>query len=381
MNKRIYECMDAAGMDALIVCRQDTVAYCTGFDTPLQYGATDNMANGAFTYAVADARNRKTTLIVIDGMYQAAKDAGFADETVYFESFDFFKHIDCRSSLEACLKNVISSLKGAKTIGIEDMALPVIAYKEILKTGAEIKNAADVLDESRKIKQPYEIERLKYVASIEDAGQLRLLEYAHNFNNETEIEVYTGVYRSMCEAHKKRVNLTGDFASGKRIHKLSGVYGPIERQIQRGELGIFDMSTRIDGYWCDCTNTVIFGAEPNAEQKKYYKMVREAFDAGLDKLVPGNTFRDVDAAMSAVFHAYGKEPAVYGGHQVGCNVNEVPRIHCFPTDIVQPDMVLCIEPQNYAWDEGDTGVRLERVVLITEQGPELLNKFPWGIDA
>lgn len=372
--------MDAAGMDALMVCRQDTVAYCTGFDTPMQYGASDNMANGSFTYALVNARERKTTLIVIDCMFESARASCFADEIMYYESFDFFKDIDCHSSLQACMKKAIDSLHGAKTIGAEDMALPVIAYNEMLSSGLEIIDALPVLNEARKIKQPYEIERLRYAASIEDAGQLKLLEYAKNFGGESEIEVYTGVYKRMCEAHKKRVNLTGDFASGSRIHELSGVYGPIERQIQRGDTGIFDMSIRIDGYWCDCTNTVVFGTEPNAEQKKYFKMVREAFDAGIDKLIPGNTLREVDAAMSAAFRSYGKEPAVYGGHQVGCNVNEVPRIQCFDTDIVLPGMVLCIEPQNYAWDEGSVGVRLEKVVLITPDGPELLNKFPWGMD-
>lgn len=381
MNIRLYDCMNAAGMDALVVCRQDMVAYCTGFDTPCQYGASDNMVNGAFTYAFVDARSRTTTLVAADCIFSAAKAESFADEVVSFDSFDFFCDINGHESLKHCLNTIVSRLKGSKIIGIENMALPLILYKELSDLpGAELVDVLDVLNEARKIKQPYEIERLKYAAGIEDAGQLKLLEFSKNFTEETEFKIYTEVYRAMCEAHGKRVMLTGDLATGPRIRTLSGVSGPINRKIEKGDLGIFDMSIRINGYWCDCTNTVVFGCEPNPEQKRYFKMVREAFDAGFEKLVPGNRLIDVDKAMESVFNFYGKKPVVYSGHQVGCNVNEVPRIQCFSTDVIQEDMVVCLEPQNYTEDEGCSGVRLERVIHITKNGPVSLNKYPWGID-
>lgn len=380
MNDRIFKYMSAAAMDAMILCRQDNIAYATGYDTPMQYGSIDNFTNGPFSYAILDLHAKKTTLIVVDCHLKNAQESSFADEILSFESFDFFKPVDCMSAAKSCLKKAIAGLKGVRRIGIEELALPAWVYNEIYSLGTEIQSAFPVLWEARKIKQPYEIERLRYAASIVDAGQRYLTKLAANFEGGSEFEIHSSIYQYMCNLHKKPINLTGDFATGPRICCLSGVYGPSFREIQPGDAGILDMSIRINGYFCDCANTVIFGAKPNAEQKYYFQMVRDAFDAGFEKLIPGNRLSDVDAAINKVFEQHGTKPVVYSGHQIGCNVNEPPRIQNFVDDIIEPNMVLCIEPQNYSFSYGNTGVRLERAILITDDGPEALTTFPWGIE-
>ena len=97
--------------------------------------------------------------------------------------------------------------------------------------------------------------------------------------------------------------------------------------------------------------------------------MRDAYEAGLEKLYPGNTLQDVDSAISGVYRKNGMEPAVYGGHQIGCGVNEKPRITCFGQDVIEPDMVVCMEPQNYLNGAGQSGVRLEKVIHVTPGRP------------
>lgn len=378
MNKRIYKCLEDSGVDALITCRPDNVTYCTGYDTPLPYGSIDNFINAPFSYALVDSRIGKTTLVVPAWQYAAAKAQSFADEIMTYDFFDFFTDIDCPAEYDACLDKAVSALKGAKSIAVEERSLPASVYKKVLALDANLVDAAPVFNESRRIKQPYEIERLCYAAGIVTAGHRRFLEYSKNFNSETEMEIYTGVYRAMCETHGKPFNLVCEFSTGPQLCQLSGVQVASNRKIEVGDLGILDTSVRLNGYWCDCANTVVFGAKPNEEQAKYFDIVTEAYNAAFNKLYPGNTFRDADTAASDVFRKHGMEPIVYTGHQLGCNVNEPPRILCYSEGIIEPNMVVCIEPQNFTGPSGKTGVRLEHAVLITENGPESLTPYPWG---
>ena len=386
MNERLLKSMLADGFDVLILCQSDNVAYTTGYEPPLPYCAADNVVNAPYAFSVIDAKEQSVTLIGCSFGCGDAKALSFADEVIIYNNFDFFEDIDSRKEMgKAIGEQLKKHLKGAKKVGIEETRLPVYVYRLIEQSapGAEIAEAQQVLDYSRMVKQPWEIERIQYSCKIEDVGQETLRNYALNFSEGiTEFEVYSGVLTNMYRAHGSRVTLTGDLATGPRIREIAGVKGPISRTIQRGDLGIFDMSIRVNGYWCDCSNTVVFGKEPSEEQLHYFKMVKEAFYAGFEKMVPGNRLYDVDKATADVFRAYGMEPIVYTGHQIGCNVNEVPRILSY-TDkniIIEPNMVVCLEPQNYSNDNGLTGVRLERVVQATESGPVALNEFQWGID-
>ena len=385
MNERLFTCMKERKMDALVLCQADNVTYTTGFDTPIPYGAADNLVNGPFSYSIIDGSEKSVTLLTADFISGGVKSISFADENVMFENFDFFKYKDRKKGLEDKIGEVFAKhLRGAKRIGVEETRLPLFVVRLIQKYAplSDLVEAQDMLDKARQVKQPYEIERISHACMIEDAGQNRFIEYAKNFSGQTEFEVYVGVLKAMFEAAGGKVNLVGDLATGPRINSLWGVSGPKQREIMPGDLGIFDMSVNINGYWCDCANTVLFGCDPTDEQLYYYKMVREAFDAGFEMLRPGNSLYDVDKVTSDVFRSYGKEPVVYTGHQIGCNVNEVPRLVCYAekSTVIEPDMVVCIEPQNYSSDQGTTGVRLERVIHITKDGPVALNKFPWGID-
>jgi Xaa-Pro dipeptidase len=140
-----------------------------------------------------------------------------------------------------------------------------------------------------------------------------------------------------------------------------------------------DISVRVDGYWADCANVVVFGGEPNKEQRRYFKAAKDAFEAAVDEMRPGVRCCDVEASVRRAFERNGFSVTHYSGHQIGATVNENPRIVPFDTSIVEAGMVFCFEPGVYAGRGGSTGARLERVVLVTDSGAEVLNQFPWGI--
>lgn len=381
MNENLFRYMHANNMDAMILCRPDNVMYVADFETPISYGPADNCANGALSYVIADAQRKRITLIVADSVMPAENTSLFIDEVIPFGTMHFFLNENYPNNLYEIIDTELEkALRGAKQIAVEFLAAPWFMRKAIERHfQRKVIDAQFHLDQLRMIKQPYEIERLRNAAAALDAGHLEFMRLASQFHEGmTEYEVYFSVYHAISKMAGK-VTLTGDLATGPRMGRLSGVTGPHDRVILRGDNGIFDTSIRLNGYWCDCANTVTFGADPSKDEKECFKIVREVYHAGLDALKPGNTLLSVDQTMKDTFERFDRKPTVYSGHHVGCNVNEPPRILCYdPNTVIEPNMVVCLEPQDYSGENNGIGVRLEHLILITDEGAEEINKFPWG---
>ena len=248
MNERLFAIMKKRQLDALVLCGQDNVAYVSGCDVPLPYGAADAFGNCPLAFAVVDGADRSVVLAV--SSFTPAKDGVFADEVQTFEIFNMFKPVDPGAALLTFLGNIFSKhIKGARRIGVEPLRLPEGIARTIGEScpKSELVEAQAALDEARRIKQPWEIERLRHVAAIEDAGQNRFLQYAEDFRGETEFEIYAGVHLAMNKAAGHVVRISGDLATGPRVSRLGTVSGPETRRVAVGDLGIFDMSARVRG--------------------------------------------------------------------------------------------------------------------------------------
>jgi Xaa-Pro aminopeptidase len=67
------------------------------------------------------------------------------------------------------------------------------------------------------------------------------------------------------------------------------------------------------------------------------------------------------------------------GHQIGATVNELPRLVPYDHTVIQANMVFAVEPGAYQGPGGSFGVRSEKMVWVSETGPEILSRFEWGI--
>jgi Xaa-Pro aminopeptidase len=146
-----------------------------------------------------------------------------------------------------------------------------------------------------------------------------------------------------------------------------------------GDAALMDISQRIDGYWSDCTNTHVIAREATPEQRRYAKASQAACEAAMDALRPGARACDPWKAAERAFHSFGLEPAHYAGHQVGVTVNELPRLVAYDQTPIEAGMVFSVEPGVYQGPDGNFGARSEKIVLVTETGPEILSRFEWGI--
>ena len=154
--------------------------------------------------------------------------------------------------------------------------------------------------------------------------------------------------------------------------------GPRNRVTETGDAALMDLSGRFDGYWFDCTNTHIIAGKPTSEEKRYAKASQDACEAAMAALKPGAR-RPMPRRGRSRVRQNGLPMAHYAGHQIGVSVNELPRLVPYDHSSIEAGMVFAVEPGAYQGEDGRFGARSEKMVLVTESGPEILSTFAWGI--
>lgn len=144
--------------------------------------------------------------------------------------------------------------------------------------------------------------------------------------------------------------------------------------LKEGEGIILDIGGRTNMYCSDMTRTVFF-QEPNEEQKKIYNIVLKANLKAIEAVKPGVKFSDIDRAARKVIEeaGYGKYFTHRTGHNIGIDVHEYPDVGSANDMIVKKGMIFSIEPGIYIL--GNCGVRIEDLVVVTEDGCEVLNGY------
>lgn len=148
-----------------------------------------------------------------------------------------------------------------------------------------------------------------------------------------------------------------------------------ERQLQPGDLLLFDWGAACQGYASDLTRTFAVGqVEPELE--KIYAVVLAANAAGQAAARPGVTCASVDAAARRVVAeaGYGAFFTHRVGHGLGLEAHEAPSMHGENQTILEAGMTFTIEPGIYLPGRG--GVRIEDDVVITAGGCESLSVYP-----
>ena len=134
---------------------------------------------------------------------------------------------------------------------------------------------------------------------------------------------------------------------------------------------VCDFGVILTGYCSDMTRTVYVG-RPSAEARGVYQAVKQAQQAAVDAVRPGISVGEVDRAARKSLQKSGlaKYFTHSTGHGVGLEIHEAPRVAAGQTEILQPGMVITIEPGVYV--PGKWGVRIEDMVVVTEHGCEVL---------
>lgn len=269
------------------------------------------------------------------------------------------------------LKGIAERLEGR--VGFEDdhMSVRLLGkLKEKLAEGTEMVAAGGRVEELRRVKDDEELAKIAEASKLTDEVWRWTLERGLAGRPEREV----------ARAAEARVRELGGDPSFPAI-VAAGPNGalphaePGEREIGRGELVVFDMGAQLDGYCSDGTRTFATG-EPGPEARAVYEVVRAAQQAALEAIRAGVKGEEVDSAARKPIEdaGHGEHFGHALGHGVGLEVHEGPRLAQRSDDVLAPGEVVTVEPGVYL--PGRLGVRIEDLVVVTEDGLRNLSSLP-----
>jgi len=330
---------------------------------------------------------------------RASKEAP-VDELLSYEELEIIKLArELKSGAKAyaaAISNLLERL-GANGSPIVVPAGMAVVYADALRErGLEISPDRQLYDGRRRAKTEAEISHIEKTQGVVEA----VCAHAVEILGESEIGD-DGILHSRAETRTSEI-LRGEIdvellrrgCAADGTIAAGGPQGadPHERghgPLKAGEsiiVDIFpmDLSSR---YYSDMTRTFVKG-DPSPELRKMYDAVLKSQEAALSMIRAGVNGKDVHGKVSDILHEHGYKtdkhdreegkPLTEGffhgtGHGVGLEIHEAPRVSTADEELIPGDVV-SVEPGVYDPEAG--GVRIEDLVVVTEDGCRNLTEFP-----
>lgn len=353
-RRSLIQGLSEAQIDALLVTNETNVSYLTGFT-----------GDSSWLFV-----SKSKTLMISDGRY-----------TTQLEE-------QC-PGLELLIRGVgdtmpkvtaeILDKSRAKLVGVEAGSVSLAAYNA-LSSGlekTELKATSGLVEALRAIKDDDEIAAIREAIHIAEKG----FDYLKQRINADSFEIDL--------AHDLEHVIRQFGAQGLSFPPIIGVddraalphYQPGRVRVGNASHVLVDWGAREQGgYISDLTRTLV---APNPPKKlaDIYDTVLKANQAGIKAIKPGAKAATIDRAARRVIEkaGFGQYFTHSLGHGIGRDVHEALRLAEVSKDVMQPGMVVTVEPGIYL--PGYGGVRIEDDVLVTEDGCEVLSSTPKDLDA
>jgi Xaa-Pro aminopeptidase len=255
-------------------------------------------------------------------------------------------------------------------VGIEGEHLSVAARNRLavnLPSNLHLREAPNLVERARMVKDAQEIQRIR--AAVLMGASLFERALAAIRPGVTETQVAAEMEYAAREVGAEAMSFPTIIASGKRSALPHGRAS--QAAVPARGFVVCDFGVILSDYCSDMTRTVYVG-RPSSGERRAYQSVKEAQQAAVDAVRPGVSVGEIDRAARKSLQNSGlaKYFTHSTGHGVGLEIHEAPRVGAGQTEILQPGMVITIEPGVYVPDRW--GVRIEDMVVVTEQGCEVL---------
>jgi Xaa-Pro aminopeptidase len=342
------------GVDVLIVTTPIDVRYLTGF--------TGGDGDGLALIAAGGDRGKAGADTFLTDFRYLTQSAEQVPET-------FSREIVTGSLIEAAATSLGDA--GGR-LGFDDTSLTVSQHSrlhELLGQTWELIACPGAVARLRAVKDADELAYIHAACELADEAMRGLLEDGLVDRTEREVAIEL-------ELRMRRLGAEG--ASFPSI-VAAGAHGALPHAEPRGErippdsLVTIDWGAVHEGYCSDCTRTYATGEGISDEAREIYELVLRAQERGVAAVMAGPTGREVDAVAREVI-AQGGQGENFGhglGHGVGLEIHEAPRLSRTAGDEpLRQGNVVTVEPGIYL--PGRLGVRIEDLVVVTEDGCEVL---------
>jgi Xaa-Pro aminopeptidase len=283
--------------------------------------------------------------------------------------------------------------RAVQELGVVNAVVPhtfAVGFADRLRAhGVEVAADRDLFAERRRVKNAHELEGIRRAQQAAEAGMAAAAELLRRPNGKpiTSEQLKTAIAETFIEHGCS----SDEFIVSHGPQSAIG-HHPGAGELRSGEPIVIDVWPRDNesGCFADMTRTFVLGDPPD-ELVEWHRLVLAALERGVADSRPGASGRAVYDATCDLFEAAGfptqrtKDPATpledgffHGlGHGVGLEVHEAPSLGLISNDSLVAGDVVTVEPGLYR--PGFGGVRLEDLVLVTEQGPENLTRFPYDL--
>lgn len=256
-------------------------------------------------------------------------------------------------------------------IGFEADALTYAGFETLSGGGLELVPRRGLVERLRSVKDAGELDAIRRATEVTNRAFARLA--GERFSGRTE--------RELAWLMEQLLHEEGGGGAAFPVIAAAGPSGasphtePGDRVAEPGQTVIVDAGATLDGYQSDCTRTFAVGGL-EGRLREAYELCLEAQLAALGAVRAGVRGREADAVPRRLIDAT-DFAGTFGhglGHGVGLEVHEAPTLRPESEDVLVAGNVVSVEPGIYLSGEG--GVRIEDLVIVREDGVEILTSFP-----
>lgn len=333
------------GLDGFLITDIHNVCYLTGF-------------TGSSGFCIITHREN---IFVTDFRYREQSEQEVKGWDTVIEKGDRIK------TIERLVKQT-----GIGTLGFES-SVSFEFYNRLSHMGLSVKALTGLVENSRVIKDTFEINKIKEAVRRAEAAFLEVKPYIREGTRESTIALRL----------EERLKKTGCRCVPFDIIVASGPNSarphakPTGRKLMSGDLVTIDWGGESDGYFSDMTRTFLMKGENDISRKKgIYHVVFEANRKAISSISPGIQSTTIDSASRNYIKnaGYGEFFGHGTGHGVGLQVHEAPRISWYKSERIRKNMVFTIEPGIYI--PGLGGVRIEDIVIVGDKKAMVLTSLP-----
>lgn len=344
--ERVLKALEGMGLRQMLVVDPMSIYYLTGVQVmPFErfYGL----------YLRADGRH----VFFLNRLFHVPEDVGM--EKVWY------------SDTDPVMEIVASYMDREEVLGVDkELKAGFLLPLQQQKAAKGFVLASSAVDDTRGVKDEEEQEKMRASSHINDLAMVEFKKLIREGITEREAaDRMLKIYQSLGADGFSFEPLVAFGANAADPH-----HSPDDTVVSPGDCVLFDVGCIKDGYCSDMTRTFYF-QKVSGEHRRIYDTVRRANETAIARIAPGIPLCELDAAARDLIAEAGYGPNFTHrlGHFIGLSEHEQGDVSSANRKKAEAGMIFSIEPGIYL--TGATGVRIEDLVLVTEDGCEVLNHY------